>query len=156
MSRGKIESTVGVSTRSGSATGSTYVAKRGSDVRRWFSTSGRDPLLVLQRASGERPEAADALATFLDTDSLELAATIQRLIDGSQPKTRRARPSRHMGFSSWYVCCAARMRHARAITDWASTPRGAVAAASQPFSNVSGLADVRMMPSFRPVVFRFR
>ncbi|MFD2416797.1 TetR/AcrR family transcriptional regulator [Amycolatopsis pigmentata] len=42
-----------------------------SIVQRWFGTSGDDPLLVLQRASGERREAAEALATFLDTNSLE-------------------------------------------------------------------------------------
>jgi AcrR family transcriptional regulator len=39
-------------------------------VQRWFGQQGDDPLLVLQRASGERPEAAEALATFLDTNSL--------------------------------------------------------------------------------------
>jgi AcrR family transcriptional regulator len=42
-----------------------------SIVRRWFGPLGEDPLLVLQRASGERPEAAQALAAFLDTNSLE-------------------------------------------------------------------------------------
>lgn len=42
-----------------------------SIVRRWFGEPGEDPLLVLQRASGERPEAAEALAVFLDTNSLE-------------------------------------------------------------------------------------
>jgi AcrR family transcriptional regulator len=42
-----------------------------SIVQRWFGTVGEDPLLVLQRASGERPEAAEALAAFLDTNSLE-------------------------------------------------------------------------------------
>jgi len=42
-----------------------------SIVRRWFGAPGEDPLLVLQRASGERPEAAEALAAFLDTNSLE-------------------------------------------------------------------------------------
>lgn len=40
-------------------------------VQRWSGASGEDPLLVLQRASGERPEAAEALAAFLDTHSLE-------------------------------------------------------------------------------------
>ncbi|MFB9687789.1 TetR/AcrR family transcriptional regulator [Amycolatopsis plumensis] len=40
-------------------------------VRRWSGAPGADPLLVLQRASGERPEAAEALAAFLDTNSLE-------------------------------------------------------------------------------------
>jgi AcrR family transcriptional regulator len=42
-----------------------------SIVRRWSGVPGEDPLLVLQRASGERPEAAEALAAFLDTNSLE-------------------------------------------------------------------------------------
>lgn len=42
-----------------------------SIVRRWSGEPGEDPLLVLQRASGERPEAAEALAAFLDTNSLE-------------------------------------------------------------------------------------
>ncbi len=40
-------------------------------VRRWFGAPGEDPLLVLHRAAGERPEAAEALAAFLDTNSLE-------------------------------------------------------------------------------------
>jgi AcrR family transcriptional regulator len=42
-----------------------------SIVRRWFGAPGEDPLLVLQRAAGERPEAAEALAAFLDANSLE-------------------------------------------------------------------------------------
>ena len=42
-----------------------------SIVQRWFSAPGEDPLLELQRASGERPEAAEALAAFLDTNSLQ-------------------------------------------------------------------------------------
>ena len=42
-----------------------------SIVRRWFGMDGEDPLLVLQRAAGERPEAAEALAHFLDVQSLE-------------------------------------------------------------------------------------
>ena len=42
-----------------------------SIVQRWFGAPGEDPLLVLQRASCERPEAAEALAAFLDANSLE-------------------------------------------------------------------------------------
>ncbi len=42
-----------------------------SIVARWSGPPGEDPLLVLQRASGERPEAAEALAAFLDANSLE-------------------------------------------------------------------------------------
>jgi AcrR family transcriptional regulator len=42
-----------------------------SIVERWFGLPGEDPLLVLQRASGERAEAAEALAAFLDRNSLE-------------------------------------------------------------------------------------
>lgn len=42
-----------------------------SIVRRWSGPPGEDPLLVLQRASGERPEAAEALAAFLDAQSLQ-------------------------------------------------------------------------------------
>ena len=51
-----------------SALGSRLAA---SIVQRWFGALGEDPLLVLQRASGERPEAAEVLAAFLDTNSLE-------------------------------------------------------------------------------------
>ncbi|MFI1380684.1 TetR/AcrR family transcriptional regulator [Embleya sp. NPDC020886] len=51
-----------------SALGSRLAA---SIAQRWFGASGEDPLLVLQRASGERPQAAEALAAFLDTHSLE-------------------------------------------------------------------------------------
>ncbi|MFF4398514.1 TetR/AcrR family transcriptional regulator [Streptomyces sp. NPDC001480] len=42
-----------------------------SIVQRWFGASEEDPLLVLHRASGERPQAAEALAAFLDANSLE-------------------------------------------------------------------------------------
>lgn len=42
-----------------------------SIVRRWFGEPGDDPLLVLQRASGKRPDATEALAAFLDANSLE-------------------------------------------------------------------------------------
>jgi AcrR family transcriptional regulator len=42
-----------------------------SIVQRWSGQQGEDPLLVLQRAAGERPEAAEALAGFLDARSLE-------------------------------------------------------------------------------------
>lgn len=42
-----------------------------SIVRRWSGMDGEDPLLVLQRAAGERPQAAEALAHFLDEQSLE-------------------------------------------------------------------------------------
>lgn len=42
-----------------------------SIVRRWSGVDGDDPLLVLQRASGEKPEAAEALACFLDAQSLD-------------------------------------------------------------------------------------
>lgn len=41
-----------------------------SIVQRWSGQQGDDPLLVLQRAAGERPEAAEALAGFLDAHSL--------------------------------------------------------------------------------------
>ena len=39
-------------------------------VGRWFDQPTDDPLLVLQRAAGERPQAAEALAGFLDASSL--------------------------------------------------------------------------------------
>jgi AcrR family transcriptional regulator len=42
-----------------------------SIVERWFSLPAHDPLLVLQRAAGERPAAAETLASFLDENSLE-------------------------------------------------------------------------------------
>ncbi|GAB2579674.1 TetR/AcrR family transcriptional regulator [Microlunatus antarcticus] len=40
-----------------------------SVVGRWTSQAGEDPLLVLHRASGELPEAAEGLARFLDEHS---------------------------------------------------------------------------------------
>ncbi|MER7755454.1 TetR family transcriptional regulator [Kitasatospora sp. NPDC097643] len=40
-------------------------------VDRWTGMEGEDPLLVLLRAAGERGEAAEALSTFLDRESLE-------------------------------------------------------------------------------------
>jgi AcrR family transcriptional regulator len=40
-------------------------------VTRWTSIRGDDPLLLLLRASGERQEAASALAGFLDRESFE-------------------------------------------------------------------------------------
>ena len=42
-----------------------------SIVNRWTTLPGEDPLLTLLRASGERPEAASALAQFLDDESRE-------------------------------------------------------------------------------------
>ncbi|RKR73333.1 TetR/AcrR family transcriptional regulator [Frondihabitans australicus] len=42
-----------------------------SIVARWTGQPGDDPLLLLLRASGERPEAAQELAAFLDRESLE-------------------------------------------------------------------------------------
>jgi AcrR family transcriptional regulator len=41
-----------------------------SIVRRWTSAPGDDPLLVLLRAAGERSDAAETLARFLDEHSL--------------------------------------------------------------------------------------
>ncbi|WP_055587826.1 TetR/AcrR family transcriptional regulator [Streptacidiphilus griseoplanus] len=40
-------------------------------VDRWTTMEGEDPLLVLLRAAGERGEAAEALSTFLDQESLQ-------------------------------------------------------------------------------------
>ncbi|WP_233872838.1 TetR/AcrR family transcriptional regulator [Paraburkholderia adhaesiva] len=40
-------------------------------VTRWTMMEGEDPLLVLLRAAGERREAAETLAKFLDEESLE-------------------------------------------------------------------------------------
>jgi AcrR family transcriptional regulator len=40
-------------------------------LHRWSGIDGEDPLLVLQRAAGERPEAAEALVRFLDTQFLD-------------------------------------------------------------------------------------
>jgi AcrR family transcriptional regulator len=45
---------------------------------RWSGLDGEDPLLVLQRAAGERPEAAEALARFLDAQFLEPLAAYLR------------------------------------------------------------------------------
>jgi AcrR family transcriptional regulator len=47
-------------------------------VRRWSGLAEEDPLLVLQRAAGERPEAAETLARFLDTHFLEPVAECLR------------------------------------------------------------------------------
>jgi AcrR family transcriptional regulator len=51
-----------------------------SIVRRWFSQPGEDPLLLLQRASGEHREAAETLAAFLDRNALE---PLHRYLRGS-------------------------------------------------------------------------
>ena len=47
-------------------------------MRRWSGIDGEDPLLVLQRASGEKPAAAEALACFLDAQSLDPLAACLR------------------------------------------------------------------------------
>ncbi|GGU43357.1 TetR family transcriptional regulator [Lentzea flava] len=72
-----------------SALGSRLAA---SIVQRWFGTHGDDPLLVLQRASGERPEAAEALAAFLDENSLEPLHRYLREsgIDDAEARSRAA------------------------------------------------------------------
>jgi AcrR family transcriptional regulator len=63
-----------------------------SIVQRWFGQPGDDPLLVLQRASGERPEAAEALAAFLDANSLEPLHAYLRAggIDDAEARERAA------------------------------------------------------------------
>jgi AcrR family transcriptional regulator len=63
-----------------------------SIVQRWFGAAGEDPLLVLQRASGERPQAAEALAAFLDTNSLEPLHRYLRDtgLDDSEARSRAA------------------------------------------------------------------
>jgi AcrR family transcriptional regulator len=62
-----------------------------SIVRRWSGIDGEDPLLVLQRASGEKPEAAEALARFLDAQSLEpLAACLRGYGFGDAESRARA------------------------------------------------------------------
>jgi AcrR family transcriptional regulator len=60
----------------------------GSIVRRWSGMEGEDPLLVLQRAAGERPEAAEALARFLDVQSLEPLARCLRDYGFSEAEAR--------------------------------------------------------------------
>ena len=54
------------------AAGAATLGRRLADavVARWSGMQGEDPLLVLHRASGERPEAARALTAFLDEESL--------------------------------------------------------------------------------------
>ncbi|MEO7121839.1 MAG: TetR family transcriptional regulator [Lacisediminihabitans sp.] len=42
-----------------------------SMLSRWTRRDDEDPLLILLRASGERPESAEVLARFLDQESLE-------------------------------------------------------------------------------------
>jgi AcrR family transcriptional regulator len=59
-------------------------------VARWSGMQGEDPLLVLHRASGERPEAAQALTTFLDEESLR-PFTEQLLSYGLAPADAAAR-----------------------------------------------------------------
>ncbi|MFD9701194.1 helix-turn-helix domain-containing protein [Lentzea sp. NPDC059081] len=59
-------------------------------VARWSGMQGEDPLLVLHRASGERPEAARALTAFLDEESLR-PFTEQLLRYGLTPADAAAR-----------------------------------------------------------------
>jgi AcrR family transcriptional regulator len=59
-----------------------------SIVRRWSGMDGEDPLLVLQRAAGERPEAAEALAHFLDLQSLEPLVRCLHDYGFSEPEAR--------------------------------------------------------------------
>jgi AcrR family transcriptional regulator len=57
-------------------------------VRRWSGLDDVDPLLVLQHAAGERPEAAEALARFLDANFLEPIAECLRGYGFSEPEAR--------------------------------------------------------------------
>lgn len=63
-----------------------------SIVTRWTTMEGEDPLLVLLRAAGERGEAAETLATFLDAESLEpLRRLLRRYGLDEKEATARAR-----------------------------------------------------------------
>ncbi|OPC77387.1 TetR family transcriptional regulator [Embleya scabrispora] len=81
-----------------------------SIVRRWFGTSGEDPLLVLHRASGERPEAAEALAAFLDKSSLE---PLHRYLRGTGLPDAEAR-DRAAAIDAFVLGVSARRRVLRA------------------------------------------
>jgi AcrR family transcriptional regulator len=63
-----------------------------SIVTRWTTMEGEDPLLVLLRAAGERGEAAEALSTFLDDESLEpLRQQLRRYGMSEEEASSRAR-----------------------------------------------------------------
>lgn len=51
-----------------------------SILARWDDQTAEDPLLALLRAAGERPEAAEQLARFLDEDSV---ARVERYLRGA-------------------------------------------------------------------------
>jgi AcrR family transcriptional regulator len=95
-----------------------------SIVQRWFGAPGEDPLLVLQRASGERPEAAEALAAFLDTNSLE---PLQRYLRDSGLEDGEAR-GRAAAIDAFVLGVSTRRRVLRAelgdpaeLRSWLST-----------------------------------
>ena len=77
-----------------------------SIVRRWSGIDGEDPLLVLQRASGEKPEAAEALARFLDAQSLEPLAPACAARPGRRRSPRPGRRDRRV--RAWRVHAPAR------------------------------------------------
>jgi AcrR family transcriptional regulator len=56
-------------------------------VHRWSAQTAEDPMLVLHRASGERPEAAEELSRFLDEQSLH---RLQRYFEANGMSSREA------------------------------------------------------------------
>lgn len=77
-----------------------------SIVERWFGGPGEDPLLVLHRAAGERPEAAEALATFYDEYALE---PLDRYLRGTGLDAVSAR-SRAAAIDAFVIGVSARRR----------------------------------------------
>ena len=61
-----------------------------SVLRRWTMQPGEDPLLVLLRAAGEHPEAAETLARFLDENSTDRVENYLRSC-GFAPRDARDR-----------------------------------------------------------------
>ena len=63
-----------------------------SIVDRWVGIDGEDPLLILLKAAGERPEAAESLSAFLDRESL-VPATELFLVYGMSNEEATSRAS---------------------------------------------------------------
>jgi AcrR family transcriptional regulator len=94
-----------------------------SIVQRWFGATGEDPLLVLHRASGERPEAAEALAAFLDANSLEPLHRYLRdggLVDAEARRRAAAIDAFVLGVSTRRRVLRAELGDPAELRDWLS------------------------------------
>ena len=110
-----------------------------SITRRWSRPAGDDPLLLLQRAAGERPEAAAALSQFLDEHS---SSPLERYLR-SQGVSARDAAERAASIDALVLGMSTRHRVLRADLPGSATLRRRLARAIQALAEPGGPDSVR-------------